>query len=311
MTGALSVPANLLLLGEYAVLERGGLGLAVAPDIRSRIQIAAAERLEIHGHFGGNRVLWTPGEPDTQPLFREIYNRCAELCSQGAPDLLPFSITIDSSDFYTSDGRKLGLGSSASVSAGLSAALLRIMEIPRNKIKQKSLKIALESHRALQDGEGSGYDIFASVHGSIGLFTGGDNPAWEPLRMQWLPELYIFSGPISIASGKAIEKYTHWKKLYPNKAEKFKERMNREILNFVQSGSWDEGRKYFLRCRNIGLELGDRIGVSAFITPPEYVSNGVFKASGAGNELGILFTDQSSVSGFRKIEIAGDGLRWN
>jgi mevalonate kinase len=35
-----SVPANLLLLGEYAVLEEGGLGLAVAVDPRVRISAA-------------------------------------------------------------------------------------------------------------------------------------------------------------------------------------------------------------------------------------------------------------------------------
>ena len=310
MTGVLSVPANLLLLGEYSVLEPGGLGLAVAPDIRCKVGIEGAQRLEIRGQFGGRTVVWTPDEGDTQLLFQEIFIRCSRTCAIQEPEKLPYLITIDTNDFYDTDGRKLGLGSSAAVSAGLSAALLGIMGTPRNKTRQKSLKTALESHRAAQGGGGSGYDIYASIHGSVGLFTGGEKPAWVPLHLPWLPELYLFSGPHSVASGKAVERFIHWKNNYPNKAEAFRERSNLEIIHFVQSGSWDEAKKYFLRCRNIGLELGDRIGVSAFVTPPEYISRGVFKAAGAGNELGILLSSDKTGNDFRKIGIAEEGLKW-
>src|SRR4030042_1902847 len=44
-----SVPANLLLLGEYAVLEEGGLGLAVAAEPRVRVRFERRPRAGLAG----------------------------------------------------------------------------------------------------------------------------------------------------------------------------------------------------------------------------------------------------------------------
>ena len=49
----LSAPANLLLLGEYAVLEEGGLGLALAVERRARITVEPSDGLEVLGRRPG------------------------------------------------------------------------------------------------------------------------------------------------------------------------------------------------------------------------------------------------------------------
>ncbi|MFW5690130.1 MAG: hypothetical protein ACOC1U_11215, partial [Spirochaetota bacterium] len=73
-----SAPANILLLGEYAVLEEGGLGLAVALDVRARGEHRSAApgpvegsseaggatgtaALGVRGRIPGGEVVW-PGD---------------------------------------------------------------------------------------------------------------------------------------------------------------------------------------------------------------------------------------------------------
>ncbi len=62
MTFALSVPANLLLLGEYAVTEEGGLGIALASAPRITIRAMASERPDgLEGPAWGEGPTWGEG----------------------------------------------------------------------------------------------------------------------------------------------------------------------------------------------------------------------------------------------------------
>jgi phosphomevalonate kinase len=323
MIKSISVPGSLLLLGEYAVLEHGGLGLTAAPEIRTRISIRSSDKLLVQGYFGGRTVTWSPAEPDTHPLFREIYRACNRLLVAEHRTVQlsdrPYCIGIDSSDFYSPGGNKLGLGSSAAASIGLSVALLHIVGFPADTIRDECLKISLEAHRSVQNGAGSGYDVYTSLHGSYGLFTGGEHPSWHEIRIPWMPGLFIFSNTSPVSTHDAIKRYYGWKENYPKRAMKFLRDSNSAIIEFIQAPTREEAKTAFKKCRSLGIELGEEIGVPASVTPPRDMGGALFKATGAGNELGFLLSERTDMESygetdngmFHNIEIAKEGITWN
>ena len=146
----ITAPGNLLLLGEYAVLEPGGLGLALAVEKRVRIETSRSDRLVIAGTWGREEVLWTEDAgPDSSPLLtavveesrdwirtqrpgirgarpgiREARWEGASAAGASIPDftqLSPMGIVVDSTALFTSDGIKAGYGSSAAVAIVVSA----------------------------------------------------------------------------------------------------------------------------------------------------------------------------------------------
>jgi mevalonate kinase len=64
-TQSARVPANILIAGEYAVLEKGGLGLAVAVNVHADAQFDAESReaLRIQGDTPSGTFAW-PGDND-------------------------------------------------------------------------------------------------------------------------------------------------------------------------------------------------------------------------------------------------------
>ncbi|HTH13468.1 MAG TPA: hypothetical protein VMB23_03670, partial [Spirochaetia bacterium] len=64
----LTVPGNLLLAGEYAVLEEGGLGAALAVEPRLTVTVFPTDRWELVGRWTGGGEQWDP-EGGTAPTF--------------------------------------------------------------------------------------------------------------------------------------------------------------------------------------------------------------------------------------------------
>ena len=292
-----SVPANLLLLGEYAVLEEGGLGLAVAVDPRVRISAAPGRPgagLEVAARMD-TELRWTPRKP-REPQDPRGDSRTAllaaavEVCSPAGPP--PGSIEVDSSDFFFG-GRKGGLGSSAAAAVGLCWALLALAAgFPPQPAAV--LEAALAAHRRAQGGHGSGYDVFASFHGGAGLFAGGARPSWQPLDLPWLEPLYLFHGERSLSTPVAIGKYREWRLRRPEEAGSFLEKSNRLVWSFSRAASRLEALGSLRRCRELGLRLGESIGVPAAIRPAgdwDGIRAEDCKALGAGNELGLAFPE--------------------
>ncbi len=131
----LTVPGNILLLGEYAVTEEGGIGLAVAVERRVRVALHPWDELLIQGSWPGASVSWSPGSPgapllgaavtwpsgpagsiSSSPLLAAVVEATrAWLRSAGRRDAWKTRVTVDSTALFGADGRKLGLGSSAAV----------------------------------------------------------------------------------------------------------------------------------------------------------------------------------------------------
>lgn len=322
----LTLPGNLLLMGEYAIVEESGVGIAFAADGRLTITVTPGELWEIEGLWPGGGERWRPGEPSTS-LISQVFAAVLEELLPRRPS--PARISIDSSAFFDGEGRKLGLGSSAAAAAGLTAALFLLAGRPAPAsagedsdhpavtpadLAADCALCAVRAHRRAQGGRGSGYDVLASLFGGWGLFRGGLDPSWSPLRPQGLPSFWLFQGPAPVRTTQAVAAYKQWKEAEPFAFQDFFDRSQAFCDSWRKAPNWDRGLPYLRQARLAGQELGDRIGVTAMI-PAEIVERlpsgpGWFwKPLGAGNELGLLCGPAAPLSAaFRPIETSWHGL---
>jgi phosphomevalonate kinase len=324
----ISVPGNLLLLGEYAVLEPGGLGIALAVEPRLRLAVEPGRALTVAGEWAGGRIGWSARDTEGEGLPAAVHRaflRWKE--GHGEPLRDPVGrVRIDSSALQK------GCGSSAAAAVALAGAFLGLAGVPAERRASAGLRIALEGHRRVQGGRGSGYDVAASLFGGVGLFQGGAVPGWTPLRLPWLPPFRLVGGALPVATPEAISRYEGWKAARPGPAQEFLRRSNELVLRFARARSWREAAGLFQAGAELGLRLGEEIGVEARLPAlPLEESSGeesageesaggrlLLKALGAGNELGALFPPEAGRQRWpagqpadgRPVEIAREGIRW-
>jgi phosphomevalonate kinase len=283
----LTVPGNILLLGEYAVLEEGGLGVAMAVDRRVQIDIVQGESLRIEGNWQGSAYSWSRETTDN-PLFASAVQVVESWLSGSGhrAEAWRCQINMDSSSFFDAHGRKSGLGSSAAVTTGLVCALLRAAGVPAEDRNAAAPGLAVSAHRRAQGGRGSGYDVTCSFHGGAGIFRGGVEPSWEACRIPGDPDVCLYPGPRAVTTADAIARYEAWKIRNPRGARDFLEASNDAVRRFIHAASLSDAMQSFHACRTIGRELGEEIGVSACVESPPALDAAWCKAVGAGNELG-------------------------
>jgi phosphomevalonate kinase len=156
VTATASAPGKLVLAGEYAVLD-GAPAMVMAVDRRAVVSAVAAKRRGA-----------TPGL-----LLQSV---CAAV---GSPCHGEVGMNTDSFHAADAAGRvtKIGLGSSAA----LSAALCRLL-LPADASGERLLRSAIDAHRRFQNGAGSGADVAASVLGGVVRFRMDDA---TPERLSW------------------------------------------------------------------------------------------------------------------------------
>lgn len=184
-------PGKLVLAGEYAVLH-GAAAIAVAVDVRAEVLVErhggpASELVTGPGGpaafrwAGDAQPHWEAGHPG--PNGRPLEAVLATLAAAGhlprAADLPACRIRISSAEFQREAGGsrvKLGLGSSAAVTVALLGAMLRLAggaPVERRAL----LGLAMDAHRRLQGGRGSGIDVATALFGGVV----GRNDAVQPL----------------------------------------------------------------------------------------------------------------------------------
>lgn len=264
-----SAPGSVLLLGEYAVLWPGGLGVAVAVEPRVRVRVLAARALRIEGTDGIDRFAWpsnaasasdagasaagTAGAPDG--LLDAVVDACARTIGS-APD--PALVTVDSSAL-TGGGRKLGLGSSAAVAVAVTHALLcgpRGAAPPLDTV----FRTALRAHRAAQGGRGSGYDVAASTYGGADLFHGGAEPRFTRVTGAAAPpaDLFVILGDRPLATPPAVARYLDWARRRPAECARHRRLSDAIVRRALRTGRWAEA---FRAGRRVTRWLGEAIGV--------------------------------------------------
>jgi phosphomevalonate kinase len=137
-------PGKLFLAGEYAVLE-GGVAI-----------VAAASRYAL-AQF----------QPDLAPastLVAEATTRARAALGEVAA-AVPEGSALVSTDSFSLDGVKLGLGSSAAAAVAAAGALLEYAGLSLAVNRELLFSVADAAHRAAQGGVGSGADIASAVYG--------------------------------------------------------------------------------------------------------------------------------------------------
>jgi len=316
----LTVPGNLLLAGEYAVLEEGGLGAAVAVEPRLVITVFPSDHWVIAGRWIGGEEQWDPESGQTPTFAGSLFLKALELLEQRGDERgrkwsrrVPAArLEMDSSNFFDAQGRKKGYGSSAAVAAGLTAALARLGE--REDLVSCS-QIAVAAHRHAQGGAGSGYDVTVSWFGGFGLFVGGEVPRWEPADPSSLPPLALFAGPEAVRTVGSIARYLQWKLDNPRTAHDFLDASNAAVGSLVKARrpalleAWQAAK-------TLGLEVGNQIDSDASLAVPEGLPPQTFvKALGAGNETGIAVAPTEGFGnpmppGLVPLQISPEGVRW-
>lgn len=322
---AVAVPGSVLLLGEYAVVDPGapGVAIAVRPEVRATLEPGGAPR--IAGRMGAQRFGWTPRRCDS-PLFKALVAEC------GPP---AGSITVDSTEFAGPHG-KLGLGSSAAVAVAVAALLASPLQAgerrddrvygkscaapetaagaadqhgagrgrPRGELRvgadtgreaarRRVFGAALAAHRAAQGGRGSGYDVASSVWGGVARFSGGSTPTVVPYRPPELPTLWLVQGAMPLATPAAVARYEEWCQREPDAAERFRECSREQVEQFLAAADASACCAAIEAGGELIRWLGARVGVA--VEPPElryrldlFRARGwVAKPVGAGGELGI------------------------
>ena len=315
----ISVPGNILLLGEYAVLEEGGLGFALAAEPRVHVESRPAASLCIEGAWPGGAVRWTPGEPAGSPLCAAVVAVVQErLARRGAPFPEGRRVHIDSSGFFRADGRKSGLGSSAAVTVGLVCALLDAAGAGTDPLEAAAALLAVDAHRRAQGGAGSGYDVTCSFHGGTGVFRGGHRPSWEARRLPFAARILLFHGNAPVVTSAAVSRYRAWKEQNGDEALAFLEESNRNVMAFMAAGTIGEAARAITACRRCGVRLGEAIGVPAAMETPPGLDPALCKAVGAGNELGVCLAAggppaegaDGPAPGVERVIVSERGVAW-
>ena len=240
-----SAPGKMMVAGEYAVLY-GFPALVMAMDCRAKTTLTPADKCSVRGIDDAvfevikeeNVVKILQAKPENQlRLFEVALNYFYKF-----HPLPNYAITINSAGFF-SHGQKLGLGSSAAATVSLTAALLRAQtgKSPSpNDIRLHALAI----HHRLNDGFGSGADIYASVFGGVFRFSKQDTAIrhiqpWQ--NPNWIIQP-VFSGK-SQSTKSWVEKIQRWATQNLEEAQQQWQQINEATLMLHQGLETQNGEQ--------------------------------------------------------------------
>ncbi|NVB41713.1 hydroxymethylglutaryl-CoA reductase, degradative [Pseudenhygromyxa sp. WMMC2535] len=188
--GAVSAPGKSFLIGEYAVLE-GHTAVVTAVDVRA------------HAHSPRPQHDERPS-PDSPFVAAAVELVSGWLRGHDyevpAPEALPVITTVG----FTAGNRKLGLGSSAAVTAATVGWYLASagLDVSSPEIREIALSIARAAHSMAQEGRGSGADVATAVLGGTVRFSReGIEPITTP---SWLA-IGFFDAGAPARTGSLLE----------------------------------------------------------------------------------------------------------
>ncbi len=331
-----SVPANLLVAGEYAITSPGGVGVAVAVEPRATATVFVADKTvqpgpqlanlpgEIVAHSGGGteRIYPDAGHHLAEAVIAHAVgqSRTSPAASDGPSP--QWRIEIDTTSFFDArSGAKQGLGSSAAAAVLLTTALFRLGDRDPVLRKDEVALSAIAAHRAANGGRGSGYDIVTSTLGGVVRFVGGAHPEWRPslCARQWTDhELRVFSwfSGTSVASSRAVGRFDQYVPEGSPERTAFIARNNAVVDRIEQAGTWDALFQAISDSRRLGEDIGASVGVPATIDicQPHRDDGWVVKASGAGNERAVILAQPNPRRSVPRhatvLPVSTEGLRW-
>ncbi|ACH94913.1 phosphomevalonate kinase [Borrelia recurrentis] len=294
-----SVPGNLLLMGEYSILEENGFGLAIAIDERAYFSFKQSDKWRFFSKRTkiDNFTLIDSNDDFIFKMFSYL-----KYCYFNNLEAFPFDVYVDTSNFFLDSGVKKGFGSSAVVAVGIIYGIYLILNGNKNFIKDKIFMYCLEAYRYAQGGMGSGYDIATSLFGGVVMFKGGNSPKYELLDKICFDNFYLMKGPGPIKTTNAIIRYNGYRDSLLSFMRDVNIVMENIILNVSNSANCLLSSLKL--ARNIGLEIGKRIGISAELPLNlSYLKDEctLIKALGAGNETFLVYNPNFEV--FKQFDI--------
>jgi len=325
-----SIPGKIVISGEYAVLD-GASSMVSTLNQRANISIRKSDKnynifstsaLECIFPFAideDSNIVWLETDPGVFGLLLE------HVFTILRPQLKEkLCISIDSSEFFktTKDGRlyKLGIGSSAAVSVGITKALSQYSEIELPS--GKALTQANSIHQELQGNQGSGIDVVCSFVDRGIIECNKDsvkNHKWSVLN--WPNDLYlkVLTTGQCASTKRRVANYQRARNLYPKKLKIVVD----QLLKITQrlSVAWKSEDVDLiidlLKDYDVHIKKLDKIGNIGIYTQVhtdiQNISsrhNVFYKPSGAGGgDIGLAFSSSLvALSGFSD-EV--DKFPWN
>ncbi len=325
-------PGKMILIGEYAVLE-GAPAIVKAVDRYAGVEISdnsagnfsvEAPNLGVPPHdfvmtqsgkirFDPNGI---PSFVNRLGFFGRLFETVWSFYHQKNIKIDYCKIVLDTASFYDIElNAKIGVGSSAALTAALVKAVDQWVNGNRSLSKKEIFLLALKAHRRAQKGIGSGIDIASSVYGGIveyKMVKEDEKDFEEPVRLHSPDDLQI----ISVWTGKSASTrkmvgsigefknvhYLRYKEIMDNLS-----RVSRNACSAFKSKDTDS----FLQCcgeyYRLLLRLGEEGSVSIVSDVHKNIerivrdSGGIYKPSGAGSgDFGIaLSADEENASSIR------------
>ncbi len=317
----MSLPGNLLLLGEYHILQKNSYALSCAtkerayahyqPTVSTSEQSKNAltliflwekERLEISLKDILNALktddkvslLW-------QKIFAQLSVTEQNIIETEAVNYAA-SLTFDTREL--NNDHKIGLGSSA-LFVSLSVLMLRTLAgsaLPtRYDMKCQLAHQICSLHDEFQGKKGSGYDVFTSFFGGLGFYQqrfGEKSFSTDTFTQEWtalklndghpLKHLLYYSHNSQAHTPRAIQSFRDWVKeneaQYQSFYQKYEQKLKLWRHDFLQMNE-DDIRQDLQFFQNESEMLAQGLGLGSSI-PDELKSQAQgWKSSGAGDEL--------------------------
>ncbi len=306
-----SIPGKIVISGEYAVLDGAP---AIVSTLKQKVNITIQKSDKNHNIYTTSvlegvfpftmdddaNVLWLEADPG---VFGLLLQYAFKILKPKLKEKL--RIAVDSSEFFrtTNDGVaiKLGIGSSAAVSVGITQALSQYQDIrssPENLLTQ-----ANSIHQGLQGIQGSGIDVTCCFADQGVIECTKDsvkNHTWSILN--WPNGLHLKALTTSQygSTNRLVANYQRASNLYP---KEFRSALD-QFLDITQSlsNAWKSEDVDLiidlLRAYDVHIKKLDKIGgigiytqVHADIQNIASTHNVFYKPSGAGGgDIGLAFS---------------------
>lgn len=333
-----TAPGKIILLGEYAVLEGApALVMAVNRFAEVTLEVISSDQCKVSAPAvgiknlsfkidSGGKVIFEKSISST--LLKKLSFFMAALeailsSSKCKPNSLPsFIITLDTSQFFTTENQKLGLGSSAALTVALFSALsnFRDKSVIIGENHDDLLKTSLMIHRLAQGDIGSGIDVAASLLGGMFKYQVTDKnfeslPVYEKLTIpEDLHILFIWTEE-SASTTQFVRRVNELKMDNPHVYETIIWRMKQVCIAGIEAFMQNNPIKfmksvelYYDEMKALGEESGAPIVSKIHRQIHDIVleNNSAYKPSGAGGgDIGTAFCNSGSV----KEKIANELIR--
>jgi mevalonate kinase len=277
-TPVVVAPGKIFLVGEYAVLERGPAVLAAV----TRHVVAQ----------------FVPGMDSASRVVAEAVKGATLEIGEAASALPSGSVLVNSDDFRHGE-QKIGLGSSAATAVASVGAVFESAGIAVEESRDRVFAVAYASHRAAQDGAGSGADVAVAAYGGLVRVErgGGDVPSVEALAVPPGLNMVVFWTGQAVSTPTMIEGMQKFARKDPAAYQQIIENLQEIAGRFVDeiragnaTGAVAAAGRYGRRLAVLGAAASVPIFTDAFGRAAELAKElgGVAKPSGAGGgDIGI------------------------